>query len=210
MSAVASSATTVSATTVSAAPSPPPDGASTDSRERILQVARRLFGERGYTAVTIRAVASEADVSPALVMKVAGSKEGLFALATPDEPTPLAPDVPLAGLGEHLVRRMLRRRDEEAAEPWLRAVYLLLDAPDPASARAEFRERFLGRFVGAGAPSNAADPDTNRRADELACLLLGLATGLRTFRLLDPATTDLEAVATEYGAIVQRLIDDLA
>ena len=189
-----------------------PDAPATDSRERILQAARRLFGERGYTAVTIRAVASEAGVSPALVMKVAGSKKGLFTLATPDEPTPLAPDVPLAGLGEHLVRRMLRRRDEDAAEPWLRAVYLLLDAPDPASVRAEFRERFLGRFVGAGAAGSTGsppDPNTHRRADELACLLLGLATGLRTFRLLDPATTDLEAVAVEYGAIVQRLIDRL-
>ena len=187
-----------------------PDAPATDSPERIHQAARRLVGERGSTPVTIRAVASEAGVSPALVMKVAGSKKGLFTLATPDEPTPLAPDVPLAGLGEHLVRRMLRRRDEDAAEPWLRAVYLLLDAPNPASVRAEFRERFLGRFVGAGAPSNAADPDTSRRADELACLLLGLATGLRTFRLLDPATTDLEAVAVEYGGIVQRLIDEHA
>jgi len=93
----------------------PPSPTAADSRERIVEVARRLFGERGYTAVTIRAVASEAGVSPALVMKVAGSKEGLFALATPTEPTPLASDVPLAGLGEHLVRRMLRRRRKSPA-----------------------------------------------------------------------------------------------
>ena len=199
-------------------PSPAATSAPADSRERILLAARRLFGERGYTAVTIRAVASEAGVSPALVMKVAGSKEGLFALATPDEPTPLAPDVPHDGLGEQLVRPMLRRRDEDAAEPWLRAVYLLLDAPDPEAVRAEFRERVLGRFVGPGRRSDtedtedtedAEDAEVERVVDELACLLLGLATGLRTFRLLDPATTDLEAVVSEYGAIVQRLIDRL-
>lgn len=176
------------------------------SREAIIQSARRLFGERGYTAVTIRAIASEAGVSPALVMKVAGSKKRLFALATPSEPTPLAADVPLAGLGEHLVRRMLRRRAEDDAEPWLRAVYLLLDAPDPAAARADFRARFLSRFLQS---TSGASAHTERLADELACLLLGLATGLRTFRLLDPRTTDLERVVEEYGALIQQVIDRL-
>jgi AcrR family transcriptional regulator len=176
------------------------------SHETIVQTARRLFGERGYTAVTIRAVASEAGVSPALVMKVAGSKKRLYALATPGEPTPLAADVPLDGLGEHLVHRMLRRRADDDAEPWLRAVYLLLDAPDPAAVRVDFRRRFLSRFL---EPSGAASADTARHADELACLLLGLATGLRTFRLLDPGSTDLDAVVTEYGALVQQVIDRL-
>lgn len=179
--------------------------ATTDSHERIVQVARRLFGERGYTAVTIRAVASEAGVSPALVMKVAGSKEGLFALATPTEPTPLADDLPLAGLGEHLVRRMVRRRDEDTAEPWLRALYLLLDAPDPAAVRTEFRERILSRFP----HRDAWPPESARHVDELACLLVGLAAGLRTFRLFDPRSTDLDAVVAEYGAIVQRVLDRL-
>ena len=180
---------------------------SPGSHDAIIQAARRLFGERGYTAVTIRAVASEAGVSPALVMKVAGSKKQLFALATPSEPTPLAADVPLRGLGEHLVRRMLTRRAEDEAEPWLRAVYLLLDAPDPAAARADFRTRFLSRFLETTGERAA---DTERHADELACLLLGLATGLRTFRLLDPRTTDLEAVVREYGSLVQQVIDRLA
>ena len=176
------------------------------SHEAIIQAARRLFGERAYTAVTIRAIASEAGVSPALVMKVAGSKKQLFALATPSEPTPLAADVPLDGLGEHLVRRMLTRRADDDAEPWLRAVYLLLDAPDPAAARADFRSRFLSRFLQS---TGAHSTETERLADELACLLLGLATGLRTFRLLDPRTTDLDLVVEEYGALIQQVIDRL-
>ena len=182
-----------------------PDASPTDSHERIVQVARRLFGERGYTAVTIRAVASEAGVSPALVMKVAGSKEGLFALATPTEPTPLAPDVPLDGLGEQLVRRMIQRREDDAAEPWLRALYLLLDAPDPEGVRAEFRERVSARFT----HRETSPRESTRHVDELACLLVGLAAGLRTFRLFDPRSTDLDAVVAEYGAIVQRVLDRL-
>lgn len=172
-----------------------------ETRDAVLQIARRLFGERGFAAVTIREVASQAGVSPALVMKIAGSKEQLHALATPSEPAPLLPDTPLDGMGELLVRRMLQRRDDDSAEPWLRAMYLLHDAPDPDAARAEFRERFLGRFPQQG--------DGGRVADEIACLLLGLAAGVRTFRLLDPGAVDVERVVEEYGSLLQGLIDRL-
>ena len=173
-----------------------------ERRDLVLVAARRLFGERGYAAVTIREIAAEAGVSPALVMKVGGSKEQLFALAAPTEPVPLDPDVPLAGLGELLVRRMVDRRAAEAAEPWLRALTLLHSAPDPAAARRDFRERFLGRFPQEG--------EAGRHTDEVACLLVGLAAGLRSFRLLEPGSTDEEALVREYGAFVQLALDRMA
>ena len=172
-----------------------------ESRETVLQVARRLFGERGYAAVTIREVARQAGVSPSLVMKIAGSKEQLHALATPAEPAPLLPDTPIEGMGELLVRRMLQRRDEDAAEPWLRAMYLVQDAPDHAAAVADFRQRFLGRFPLEG--------DNVRHAEELACLMIGLAAGVRTFRLLDRGPGEEEAVVREYGALVQSVLSRL-
>lgn len=176
-----------------------PVGDAAETREVVLQVARRLFGERGYASVTIREVATQAGVSASMVMKVAGSKEQLYAMATPAEPTPLPPAVPLDGLGELLVSRLLQRRDDGGAEPWLRAIYLLVEAPDPEAARAEFRDRFLQRFPAEGAG--------RRHADEVACLMLGLAAGARAFRLLDPDDTDLEAVVREYGALVQQVLD---
>lgn len=181
-----------------------------DTRAEILQAARRLFGERGYAAVTIREIAAAAGVSPAMVMKVGGSKQQLHSLATPLEPEPLSGDVPLEGIGELLVRRVLTRRAQAGAEPWLRALYLLADAPDPVAARQEFRERFLSRFV-ASADAPGADPDVrahiHRHSDHLACLMLGLAAGTRTMDLLDPATTDNEAAIHEYGHLVQQVVD---
>jgi AcrR family transcriptional regulator len=59
---------------------------SRDERRRrteagILATARRLFAEEGYERATIRAVAQNAGVDPALVMQYYGSKEGLFAAA---------------------------------------------------------------------------------------------------------------------------------
>ena len=183
----------------------PPDSptpGSGSSRAAILHAARRLFGERGYAATTIREVAAEAGVSPALVMKCCGSKERLYADATPLEPTPIDANQPLDGLGELLVRRMLDRRTDDVAEPWLRGLYLISGAPDPAAARAEFRERMLKRFPTTDAPGR-------RRADQLACLLIGLAAGSRMVRLLAPEETDLGEVVREYGALAQQLIDGI-
>ncbi|MER7411119.1 TetR/AcrR family transcriptional regulator [Streptomyces cacaoi] len=46
--------------------------------ERILAAARALFAESGYDRTTIRAVATRAEVDPALVMQHFGSKDELF------------------------------------------------------------------------------------------------------------------------------------
>lgn len=47
----------------------------------ILAAARRQFGELGYERTSIRAVAAEAGIDPALVMQLFGTKERLFSLA---------------------------------------------------------------------------------------------------------------------------------
>ncbi|WP_279583306.1 helix-turn-helix domain-containing protein [Fodinicola feengrottensis] len=52
-----------------------------NTQERILAEARGLFAERGYERTTIRAVATAAQVDPALVMQYFGSKEELFGRA---------------------------------------------------------------------------------------------------------------------------------
>src|ERR1700733_15518148 len=49
---------------------------------RILTAAREAFADTGLAGTTIRAVAREADVDPALVYHYFGSKEGLLDAAT--------------------------------------------------------------------------------------------------------------------------------
>ena len=84
---------------------------SNDTREEILGAARELFAERGFEGTTIRAVAAQAGVDPALVHHYFGTKDDLFdaAIAMPVDPRAL-----LAGLGSdprevgpELVRRVL-------------------------------------------------------------------------------------------------------
>src|SRR6202021_1257772 len=56
------------------------DGETT--RSTILATARSQFGDHGFERTTIRSVASEAGVDPALVMHYFSSKAELFAAAS--------------------------------------------------------------------------------------------------------------------------------
>ncbi|MEB8340462.1 TetR/AcrR family transcriptional regulator [Streptomyces endophyticus] len=48
------------------------------NRRAVLEAARRLFAAHGYQGAGIRAIATEAGVTPGLVMAYFGSKDGLF------------------------------------------------------------------------------------------------------------------------------------
>ncbi len=61
-------------------PTKPRDGEAT--RSTILTAARSQFGANGFERTTIRSVASEVGVDPALVMHYFGSKAELFAAAS--------------------------------------------------------------------------------------------------------------------------------
>ncbi len=47
-------------------------------RGRLVERARRLFAERGYAAVSLRAIAAAAEVNPAMVHYYFASKRGLY------------------------------------------------------------------------------------------------------------------------------------
>ena len=49
-----------------------------DTREQLLKTAAKLFGEKGFEAVSTRELAKAADVNIAMIAYYFGSKEGLF------------------------------------------------------------------------------------------------------------------------------------
>ena len=83
----------------------PPGGSQT--RSRILASARRLFGERGFEGASVRAIAAEARVDPALIHHYFGTKHALYLAATELPFDPRAPqrllEPGIEGLGERLV-----------------------------------------------------------------------------------------------------------
>ena len=91
-------------------PEPPGRGrrpGNPDTREAVLAAARAAFAERGFDGATIRGIAADAGVDPALVHHYFGSKDKLFlaAVEAPADPAELLPEV-LAGRP----RRARRRR----------------------------------------------------------------------------------------------------
>lgn len=172
-----------------------------NSREAVLDAARRLFAERGYPSVTIRQIAAEAGLSPSMVMKVGGSKAKLYEDAAPTDPEPLDPATPRDQLGVVLASRILNRRATESSDPWVQSIFRTADAPNPKASREEFHAwavQHLTRLL----PDT---PDRERRVELLACLILGLAVGLRTQRLLEDSD-DAWIIAT-YGRLMQEVID---
>jgi len=171
------------------------------TRAQVLDVARRLFAERGYPHVTIRQIAAEAGISPAMVMKVCGTKEQLYADATPPEAEPLDPGWPRDVIGHELVTRVLRRRDAGAAEPWLQALLGTLDSPDPAAARAAFGDHYVAKLQ----RRLGDDPKSEAKAELIAAMLIGLASAVRPLRLMNDET---DWITERYGSMIQSVIDE--
>src|SRR3954462_8669572 len=63
------------------APESPLPRRSDATKSAILAAAREQFAASGYQAATIRAIATAADIDPAMVMRYFGNKEKLFAAA---------------------------------------------------------------------------------------------------------------------------------
>jgi len=56
-----------------------PDARASDTRERILDAAARIFAENGYARTTTKALATEAGITEMTLFRHFGSKENLFA-----------------------------------------------------------------------------------------------------------------------------------
>src|SRR5919206_1067732 len=147
------------------------------TRAAIVAAARTAFAKRGYDAVSIRAVAREAGVDPALVHRFYGSKEELFvaAMELPLSPARLVPALLAEGvddLGERLVRSLLELFDRPAA--FAPFVALIRGAVSNEHAAAMLRE-FLAREV-LGRLAAAASPDRPElRASLAGSQVVGLA-----------------------------------
>src|SRR3954454_14485198 len=146
-------------------------------REAIVAAARSAFAERGYDAVSIRAVARDARVDPALVHRFYGSKEELFvaAMELPVSPGQLVPALLAEGvddLGERLVRTLLELFDRPATfAPFLALIRGAVSNEDAAALLREFIAReVLGRLAAAASPDR---PEL--RASLAGAQVIGLA-----------------------------------
>ena len=128
-----------------------------ETRRRIAEAAHRLFGERGFQAVTVVEVARAAEVAEATLFNYFPTKEDLFYSG-------------LEAFGARLVAAVRERPDGESALAAFRAELLAdagqLDRIAAGDAEALDRARTTARVI-AGQPGpagpGAAGPDGHRR-----------------------------------------------
>ena len=168
------------------------------TKEAILAAARERFSVDGYERATIRAIAADANIDPAMVMRYFGNKEKLFAAAAEfDLRLPDVTSIPRSEVGRRLATHVLDRWDgDETLMALLRA-----SVTNPAAVD-RMREIFatqLGPAVLAIAPD---DPAT--RAGLIASQVLGLALTRYVLRLPPVTAMDRDTVIAWIGPTLQR------
>jgi AcrR family transcriptional regulator len=185
------------------------------TRAAILESARGRFADHGYDRATIRAIAADAGVDPALVHHFYGSKERLFAAAmrlpvVPSEILAAAFDARVrdqsASAGELLVRTALMAWD--TAE--VRDIFLglLRSALTSERAAAMLREFLADAILGPVAlMSDSADPaQAAYRAAIVASQMVGLALARYVLAFEPVAAASVDDLAATIGPTVDRYL----
>lgn len=173
-----------------------------ETRAVILARARERFGAAGFQGTTIRAIAADAGVDPAMVMRYFGNKDQLFAAAAEFDLE--LPDFARADrdrLGWLLVAHFLRRW--EGGDDAL--VILLRSSATNNVAAQRMQEIFgiqLQPLVAAWAPSGEAA----RRAGLIATQILGLALCRFVLRLPPVVGLSQEEIIEWLGPTIQRYL----
>ena len=180
-----------------------------DTREAVLTAARSAFAERGFDGASIRAIAAEAGVDPALVHHYFGSKDRLFlaAVQAPADPAAYLPEV-LAGrpedLGANVVRMALRVWDGPAGPG---ALALVRSAVSNDGMVRLLREFLLARiFRRVVATLEIPAEEREARAALVAAQLVGLVMSRYVLHLEPLASADPESLVAAVGPTVQRYL----
>ncbi|TDC81535.1 TetR family transcriptional regulator [Actinomadura sp. 7K507] len=174
---------------------------SMETAAAILAAARERFAADGYDKATIRAIAADARIDPAMVMRYFGNKEKLFAAAAEfDLELPeLAPDQ----AGDGLVRHFLRKW--EANE----GLQVLLRTGVTNEAAAERMRTVLGGQVIPLVTRLTGDPQRAPfRASLIASQLLGLALSRYILQFPPMVTASEEELVVWLGPTIQRYLTD--
>jgi len=185
----------------------------TDTRERILDAARHRFAELGLDGTSIRAIADDAGVDPALVHHYFGTKQRLFvaAMELPFETEDLVrlfADAPRDEVGYRLARLFLSIWDDDERRAPLLGI--VRSAITDAGAAAMIRDLVMTRILGPVVRQlGSSDPEL--RMTLLGSQVIGLALVRYVLRIEPLASTPNDAVVCAIAPTLQHyLVDPLA
>jgi AcrR family transcriptional regulator len=182
-----------------------------DTKSSILEAARKSFAEKGFDKASIRAIAGDAGVDPALVHHYFGTKEKLF-LAVMDAPINPGELIPQALAGPR----------EQTGERLVRMALTVWDSPPGSAALAMFRSalsnewtaRLLREFVVTQILRRAVgdviqDPaEAELRSALVATQIAGMMVTRYVLRIEPLASADPELIVAAIGPNVQRFLSD--
>lgn len=144
---------------------------ASETKAVILSAARKRFAADGYERATIRAIAADAEIDPAMVMRHFGNKEGLFGAAAEfDLELPDLADVASERVGQTLAAHFVERWERDGA------LLILLRAGVTNDAVAQRMRSIFAAQLAPVIARVATDPaDAPVRASLAASQVLGMA-----------------------------------
>jgi AcrR family transcriptional regulator len=183
-----------------------------DTRGEILEAAERVFAAKGYDGASLRAVAREAGVDPALVHHYFDGKASLFvaAMALPFDPAQVAdhaPDAAPFGLpGAGIVMGFLTMWDkaEGSGSSFASCVAAMATSANVADAMREF----VAERVWKGKPSLSDESEamTRRRRTLVSSQLMGLALTRYILRMPPLSTASPAEIAQWAGPTLDNYL----
>lgn len=176
------------------------------NREAILAAARSHFARHGYDRATMRSIAVDARVDPALIYHYFGSKAELLvaALALPHDP-PENVARTLAGgtdgLGDRILREFLGAWDSDRGT----LMGLFRSAASHEDAARILREFFVGEFANRIAEA-AGRPRPDLRAALIFSELTGLAMARFVLRVEPIASADVPTLVACFAPTLDRYL----
>jgi AcrR family transcriptional regulator len=178
------------------------------TRKAIIEAARAAFLEQGYAATTIRGVARQAGVDPALIYHYFGDKPGLFValLDLPVDPRQVKRQSSRGGFsGAKLVERFLAQWETDPERPgqsFVAVAQAMSASPEVARCMREFlAERVWSEPHFEGAPENLEGVPAL-----VAAQLMGTAWVRYIMRIEPLASASRKEVAARVGPVIDRLL----
>src|ERR671910_1216413 len=178
------------------------------TREAIAEAALRQFADAGYEHATIRAIAEDAHVDPALVLHFFGSKQKLFlsVMTLPFEPEEVMPEIlagPRSQIGMRLAKFAVGMLEDPQAGDVMTGI-IRSAASEPEAARM-VRDLIAVRIIGAIAESLEV-ADARLRANLLQSQIVGLILARYILRVEPLASLEPEALIEAIAPNLQRYL----
>jgi AcrR family transcriptional regulator len=184
-----------------------------DTRAEILRVARARFIDVGYRAATMRMIAADAGVDPALISYFFGSKQDLFGEAFALRANPVAViadqiDGPIADLPRRLLTVLVQTWDDPENRPTLLAIaHAGGGGESPALTRGFVEEALDGPVAARLQQEGVPAEDARQCSAMLVTQLVGVIYARYVLEVESVAALPKEAFIDAYSPVVSAALD---